>query len=183
MKEKLLLDQKRLSIIIDRLCHQLIENHNGFNDSAIVGLQPRGVLLSRRIHQRMKEITGNNNLLYGELDITFYRDDFRRRESVLIPSEQKIDFIIENKNVILIDDVLFTGRTIRAAMDALTAFGRPSSVELMVLIDRRYSRELPIEATYVGHVVDSRNNDKVVVDLKQTGTKDAVWLITNIENK
>ena len=100
MKEKLLLDQKRLSIIIDRLCHQLIENHNGFNDSAIVGLQPRGVLLSRRIHQRMKEITGNNNLLYGELDITFYRDDFRRRESVLIPSEQKIDFIIENKNVI-----------------------------------------------------------------------------------
>jgi pyrimidine operon attenuation protein/uracil phosphoribosyltransferase len=183
MKEKLLLDQERLSIIIDRLCHQLIENHNGFNDTAIVGLQPRGVLLSRRINQRMKEITGNENLLYGELDITFYRDDFRRRESVLIPNEQKIDFIIENKNVILIDDVLFTGRTIRAAMDALTAFGRPSSVELMVLIDRRYSRELPIEATYVGYVVDSRNNDKVIVDLKQAGTKDSVWLITNTENK
>ena len=175
--------KKDFSIIIDRLCHQLIENHNGFNDTAIVGLQPRGVLLSRRINQRMKEITGNENLLYGELDITFYRDDFRRRESVLIPNEQKIDFIIENKNVILIDDVLFTGRTIRAAMDALTAFGRPSSVELMVLIDRRYSRELPIEATYVGYVVDSRNNDKVIVDLKQAGTKDSVWLITNTENK
>lgn len=178
MKEKVLLDAQHISIIIDRLCRELIEHHDDFSQSAIIGLQPRGILLSRRIHERLKQLLPKSTILYGELDISFYRDDFRRRENVVLPSEMKIDFIVEKKKVILIDDVLFTGRTIRAALDALTAYGRADVVELLVLIDRRFSRELPIEATYSGYDVDSRLNDKIVVDLKTAPGKDEVRLVT-----
>lgn len=179
MPQKQILDPAKIALIIDRLAHQLLENHGDFSSSAIIGLQPRGVLFSRRVYRRLAEILGKKDILYGELDITFYRDDFRRRDTPLLPNELRIDFIIENKKIILIDDVLFTGRSIRAALDALTAYGRPTAVELLVLIDRRYSRELPIEATYTGFTVDTRTNDKVAVDLKENTKNDAVWLITN----
>jgi pyrimidine operon attenuation protein/uracil phosphoribosyltransferase len=157
------------------LCHQLIEVHDDFKQSALIGLQPRGVFLAKRIHQKLSSILKSKKINYGELDITFYRDDFRRKE--LIPNKTNIDFIIEDKNIVLIDDVLFTGRTIRAGLDAMLAFGRPKDVELLVLIDRRFSRHLPIQAKYAGKTIDSIESQKVKVDWKETEGKDKVTLL------
>jgi pyrimidine operon attenuation protein / uracil phosphoribosyltransferase len=177
VENKVLLDSELLNITINRLCYQLIENHNNFNHTVIIGVQPRGIYLSERIHQRLAEITQNNSIKYGILDITFQRDDFRRRDEVLVPSVTKIDFVIEDKNVILVDDVLYTGRTIRAALDAILAFGRPRNVELLVLIDRKFSRELPVQADYVGTSVDAIAGQKVKVKWKQNDGVDEVLLI------
>lgn len=163
---------------IKRLCYELIENHNNFENTVIIGLQPRGIYLSGRIHEELISITGLNTIKNGHLDVTFYRDDFRKRENPLVPNRTQIDFIIEDKNVILVDDVLYTGRTIRAGMDALLAFGRPKKVELMVLIDRRYSRHLPIQPDYVGKVVDTITSDNVKVKWNETDGKDEVLMIT-----
>lgn len=174
-KSKIIIDGPLLDIIITRLAHQLIETHNDFSDTALIGLQPRGVLLAKRVHQKLSGILKKKNIMYGELDTTFYRDDFRRKE--LIPNKTIIDFIIEDKNVVLIDDVLFTGRTIRAGLDALLAFGRPKDVELLVLIDRRFSRHLPIQAKYVGRVIDSIASQNVKVEWEETDGKDKVTLI------
>lgn len=177
MKPKVILDSKNFEITINRLCHQLIENHNNFSDSVLLGLQPRGVFLANRIQKTLSHILKNKNIKCGNLDITFYRDDFRRKE--LIPNTTQIDFIIEDKKVVLIDDVLFTGRTIRAGLDAMLAFGRPKSVELMVLVDRRYSRHLPIQPDYVGITIDSIASQKVKVDWKDSDGKDKIWLLYN----
>ncbi len=178
MQKGVILDQKMVHLTIDRLCQQLIENHEDFDSSVLMGLQPRGIFLAERIHQRLLEITGKN-LPLGKLDITFFRDDFKRREKPLKANETNVPFLIENKKVILIDDVLFTGRSIRAAMDAMTAFGRPLRVELLVLIDRRYTRELPIQADYIGNQINSMISQKVIVDWKsiEGASEDAVWLI------
>lgn len=177
MKPKIILEGEQLEITITRLCHQLIEVHNNFENSVIIGLQPRGIYLARRIHQRLCTILKNKNIHFGELDTTFFRDDFRRKE--LIPNKTSIDFIIEEKNVVLIDDVLFTGRTIRAGLDAMLAFGRPKDVELLVLIDRRFSRHLPIQAKYIGKRIDSIESQKVKVEWKETEGKDRVTLLTD----
>jgi len=173
---RVILDSKSFGITINRLCCQLIENHNDFKQSAIIGLQPRGILLAQRIHKLITEKTGNKNIPYGNLDITFYRDDFRRGDP-LIPKSTQMDFIIEDKKVILIDDVLFTGRTIRAGLDAMLAFGRPQLVELLVLVDRRYSRHLPIMPNYVGITVDSISTEKVAVEWKEADGGDKVLLL------
>jgi len=141
-------------------------------------LQPRGIYLARRIRKALEQILPGNPALFGELDTSFYRDDFRRRE-IQSPSQTNIDFIVEGKKVILIDDVLFTGRTIRSGLDALIDFGRPSKVELLVLVDRRYSRQLPIEPDYIGIQVDTITSEKVVVSWKETDGDDAIWLLTN----
>ena len=146
MENKVILNSKEISIIIDRLCHELIEGHSDFSNTILIGLQPRGVYLCERIRSSLESINSNLIIENGSLDITFYRDDFRRRETPLIPSVTNIDFSIENKNIVLVDDVLFTGRTIRSGLDALLSFGRPKSVELLVLIDRRFRRDLPIDA-------------------------------------
>ncbi len=175
MKPKIILEGELLEITITRLCYQLIEVHDDFKHSAIIGLQPRGVFLAKRIHQKLSSILKSKKINYGELDITFYRDDFRRKE--LIPNKTNIDFIIEDKNIVLIDDVLFTGRTIRAGLDAMLAFGRPKDVELLVLIDRRFSRHLPIQAKYAGKTIDSIESQKVKVDWKETEGKDRVTLL------
>lgn len=114
----------------------------------------------------------------GNLDITFYRDDFRRRENPLIPSATNIDFVIENKKVVLVDDVLYTGRTIRAGLDALLAFGRPEKVELLTLIDRRFNRDLPIQPDYVGKTVDTLVSERVSVEWKEIEGEDKVVLYT-----
>jgi pyrimidine operon attenuation protein/uracil phosphoribosyltransferase len=135
--------------------------------------------LSRRIKNRLEHILGNQPFLYGELDIAFYRDDFRRGNEQILPSELKIDFHIQDKKIVLIDDVLYTGRSIRSALDALTDFGRPSKVELLVLVDRKYSRDLPIQPDYVGISVDTRSNDKVKVEWKENNKKDSVQIVTN----
>ncbi len=171
-----LLTSDQLSITITRLCHELIENHDDFSNSAIVGLQPRGIYLANRIVKRLKEITGIDHIHHGDLDITFHRDDFRRKEIPSMPSQTRMDFTIENMKVILVDDVLFTGRTIRAGLDALLAFGRPNIVELLVLIDRRFSRHLPISPDYIGRTVDSIASARVDVDWIETEGMDRVML-------
>jgi pyrimidine operon attenuation protein/uracil phosphoribosyltransferase len=127
------------------------------------------------------EINPNAHIEYGELDISFYRDDFRRRE-LIVPSATKMDIVVEAKNVILIDDVLYTGRTIRAALDALLDFGRPLRVELLALIDRKFSRELPIAADYIGQSIDTIASEKVLVQLQSEDGNDGVW-ITSSESK
>ena len=119
-----------------------------------------------------------SNFLFSNLDITFHRDDFRRRETPLLPSITNIDFSIENKRIILIDDVLFTGRTIRAGLDALLTFGRPSQVQLLALIDRRFSRDLPIQADYIGKTVDTLASERVAVEWKESEGQDQILLFT-----
>ena len=174
---KTLLDNHQLNITLQRLAHQLVENHLDFTQTAIIGLQPRGIWFSDRIAQIVRDITGQTDILYGKLDITFYGDDVHQGTGVLVPSQTDISFTIENRKVILIDDVLHTGRTIRAAMDALIDFGRPSNVELMVLIDRHYSRELPIQPDYVGQTVDTIITQKVKVNWEAKDGVDEVILI------
>jgi len=174
---KTLLDHKQLNITLQRLAHQLVENHLSFRDTAIIGLQPRGVWLSDRIAQLVRGIVGNQHINYGRLDITFYRDDVHNSKNIQVPAQTDITFSLQDKNVILIDDVLHTGRTIRAAMDALIDFGRPANVELMVLIDRHFSRELPIQPDYVGQTVDTIITQKVKVYWQEKDNKDEVVLI------
>jgi pyrimidine operon attenuation protein/uracil phosphoribosyltransferase len=174
---KTLLDSAHLDITLRRLAHQLVENHRGFSNSVIIGLQPRGVYFSDRIVALLKEITGNVQIPYGRLDITFYRDDLRQSGQLQVPSQTDISFSVEHKKVILIDDVLHTGRTIRAAMDALVDFGRPQEVELMVLINRRFSRELPIQPDYTGLSVDTLFEQKVKVNWKEKDQEDKVILL------
>ena len=160
---KILLQKQQLRITLQRLAHQLAENHDDFRNAAIIGIQPRGVLLSDRIVEIVRSITAGT-IPYGKLDITFYRDDIHKGGNLHLPSENDIAFSVEGRAVILIDDVLHTGRTIRAAMDALLAYGRPSRIELLTLIDRRFSRELPVQPDYVGQSIDTIMSQKVIVD-------------------
>lgn len=163
-KPKSILDKSQLQITVNRLCHQLIEHHNDFSNTVIVGLQPRGVLLADRLKQSLSSICSDTPVKVGSLDITFYRDDFRRREEPLIASRTNLDISLEGKNVVVVDDVLYTGRTVRSALDALLDFGRPKSIELLVLIDRRLSRHVPIQPDYVGHTIDVVDNEVVSVE-------------------
>ncbi|MTI22121.1 bifunctional pyr operon transcriptional regulator/uracil phosphoribosyltransferase PyrR [Fulvivirga sp. RKSG066] len=181
MQRKLILDTELLNITVDRLCQQLIENHGNFEHTAILGLQPKGVFLAEIIHEKLEAATGTKIDL-GYLDTTFYRDDFRRRETPVKANATKVPFIIEDKNVVIIDDVLFTGRSVRAALDAMIAFGRPRKVELLVLVNRKYSRQLPIEPDYIGREVNTMAWQKVLVELKAQGFKNnKIWLINKEE--
>lgn len=176
MRPSVLIDNVQFQLIINRLTHQIVENHRQFQDTVIIGLQPRGVNLVNRIQRQLSAVFPDVKLSVGALDVTFFRDDFRRREHPLQANSTAIDFIIEDKNVILVDDVLYTGRTIRAGLDAMLSYGRPRSVELLVLIDRRFSRELPIEAKYIGKSVDSIDSQHVVVEWSEVNGKDQVLL-------
>lgn len=178
MQPRVILNTPQFALTIDRLCHQLIENHNDFTNTVLIGVQPRGIYVSNRINERLKALKPSIAFDYGKLDITFYRDDFRRREKPLQASETELNFSIEGKKVVLVDDVLYTGRTIRAAMDALLDFGRPQQVELLVLIDRRYTRHLPIEANYVGKKIDSIASEVVRVEWHDQDGADKVWILT-----
>lgn len=178
MLSRQILNAKNFNITINRLCFELIENHDDFSNSVIIGLQPRGIYLAQRITGRLRNFLPGKEILSGNLDITFFRDDFRRRENVIVPSATQIDFIVEGKNVILVDDVLHTGRTIRAALDAILAFGRPSKVELLTFINRKFSRDVPIEPNYVGKAIDTIMSDKVKVLWEETDGKDEVLLYT-----
>ena len=179
MHPKKLLNAKQISTILYRLSYQLIEDHNDFSDTVIIAIQPRGIILAKRII----EILNNeySDIKFGLLDVTFFRDDFRRTEKVLKANETKLDFSIENKTVVLIDDVLYTGRSIRAALDAIQSYGRPKAVQLLNLIDRRFSRELPIQPDYCGIHVDSRLNQKVKVCWRENDREDSVYLFKNKE--
>ena len=177
MQKKLILDTDLLDITISRLCQQLIENHDDFSETVILGMQPRGIFLAEIIHKKLEQDT-KKSIPLGYLDTTFHRDDFRRRQTPIRANETRVDFIIEGKKVVLVDDVLFTGRTIRAAMDAMIAFGRPATVELLVLIDRKYNRELPVAVDYVGKVVNTLPTQRVLVELEAQGHKqNKIWLI------
>jgi pyrimidine operon attenuation protein/uracil phosphoribosyltransferase len=177
MGPRIILDTARFHLVLDRLCHQLIENHKDFRNTAVIGVQPRGIFLAQRIVTRIKEITKIQNLELGKLDITFYRDDFRTGNTLLRANETDIEFSLEHKRIVLVDDVLYTGRTIRSALDALLDFGRPEDVELLVLIDRRLQRHLPIQAKYAGKTIDSIIDEKVKVEWEEQGEEDKVWLI------
>lgn len=180
MRQKQILDSNLLDITISRLCQQLIEKHGDFSDSVILGLQPRGIYLAERIKAKL-EGTTNTQIPIGFIDVTFYRDDFRRKKEPIKANETRIPFIVEGKKVILIDDVLYTGRTVRAALDAMNAFGRPNKVELLVLVNRKYSRDLPIEPDYVGRSVYIVHTQRVKADWTEQGyKKDSIWLV-NIE--
>ncbi len=178
MQKRTLLSGQKFQITIKRLCHQLIENHTDFSSSVLIGIQPRGIYFADRVQQELKQILPQSTIQKGNLDITFFRDDFRRKDGLLTANSSDINFLIEGKRVILIDDVLWTGRTIRAAMDALLAFGRPEKVELMVLIDRRFSRHLPIEPNYIGQQVDSVDSQKVKVSWQENEGEDKVVLLS-----
>jgi len=178
MAKKKLLNNNAIAIILQRLACQLIENHNAFENTVLIGLQPRGVYLANRLAQILQRDYKINNLKLGYLDITFYRDDFRRRDAPLEANKTEIDFTIENKKVVFIDDVLFSGRSIRAALTAIQSFGRPSEIELLVLIDRRFSRHLPIQPDYKGFQVDAINEEKVLVQWQEQNKTDAVYMIS-----
>jgi len=178
MQKRLILDSSLLDITISRLCQHLIENHGNFDEALILGIQPRGVFVAERIKKRLESLI-SKEVLVGHLDMTFYRDDFRRRDEPIKANTTSVPFVIEDKNVILIDDVLYTGRSVRAAMDAMTAFGRPKKVELLVLVNRRYSRDLPIAPDYVGKHVNTVQSQRVLVEWKEQGAEnDNIWLIT-----
>lgn len=179
MRPATLLANKAFGLTITRLCHQLIEDYGDLNGVALIGLQPRGVLLARRLRSELLAIIGKEFLAYGELDITFHRDDFRQRRTLPAPNTTDISFDLDGRRVVLVDDVLFTGRTIRAGLDAMLAFGRPTSVSLLVLIDRRFSRELPIQPDYVGKWVDSIGDQRVTVAWREVEGQDRVLLHTS----
>ncbi len=179
MAKKTLLNAKDIHIILHRLACQLIENHDDFSKTVLIGLQPRGIFLANRLIQVLRKNYKIPSINIGHLDITFFRDDFRRRDEPLEASKTTIDFIVEDKKVVFIDDVLFSGRSIRAALTAVQAFGRPKSIELLVLIDRRFSRDLPIQPDYTGRQVDVINSEKVKVSWQENGEKDAVYIISD----
>jgi pyrimidine operon attenuation protein/uracil phosphoribosyltransferase len=179
MSQKVLLSAKEIHIILHRLACQLLENHLDFANTVLIGIQPRGIYLANRLTKLLKEDYKVKDVSLGSLDITFYRDDFRRGDKILEADITKIDFLVENKKVVFIDDVLYTGRSIRAALTAIQSFGRPEEIELLTLIDRRFSRHLPIQPNYRGRQVDAINNEKVKVMWKENDGEDVVYLISD----
>lgn len=181
-EEREILNAESIVITIERLCYQLIEVHGNFDNTILIGVQPRGTFLNDRILKKLRSIIPDRKILSGNVDISFYRDDLMRRENPIVPQVMDIDVSLEGKNVVLIDDVLFTGRSIRSAIDALMAFGRPKSVELLILIDRRFSRDLPIEPNYFGRKLDAIDSAKILVEWEENEGVDRV-LIRDLNNE
>lgn len=181
MSQKILLTSTEVNIILHRLACQLIEKHQDFKNTVLIGIQPRGVFLADRLKNILMEQYQIPSVDLGYLDITFFRDDFRKSDKPLEANQTKIDFLVEEKKVVFIDDVLYTGRSINAALTAIQSFGRPAEVELLVLIDRRFSRHLPIQPDYRGRQVDAINEEKVKVFWKEKNNEDAVYLIEHTQ--
>lgn len=156
---KTILTNQQLRDNILNLAGQISDKYRVFNDVVFIGIQQGGVVVADQIVEALKKIHPAGQIQYGQLDITFYRDDIRKE--ILAPDKMNLPFAIENKTVVLIDDVLFTGRTIKAALDVLLDYGRPAKVELCVLIDRKEHRQFPIQADYVGKTVETKKTDKV----------------------
>ncbi len=173
---KTILSEQQVALTVKRLAHQVLEQHLKLDNTIIIGLQPRGIFLSDRMVHELSALVEPSSISYGKLDITFYRDDVRTE--LHVANKTDIPFSIEGKQVVLIDDVLWTGRTIRAALDALLDFGRPSKVELCVLIDRRFNRQLPIQPDYTGRAIDTITTQKVKVFWNEKDGRDCVELIS-----
>ncbi len=156
------------------MAHQIVENNPFVQDIQVIGIQPRGVLLSNRLVRELELLYGTP-VMHGQIDITFYRDDIRRE--IKLPNETHISFSVENKRVLLVDDVLYTGRTLRSALDALIDFGRPAKVELCVLIDRQFNREIPIQPDFTGKTIDTIFSQDVKVHWEETDGRDEVILM------
>lgn len=178
-KGRLILASRPFQMVIDRLCHELIENYDDFEGACLIGIQPRGPYLSDRIFKRLTDLVPDHRLLTGKLDIAFYRDDHHLKSTPILASETQLEFPIEGKRVILVDDVLYTGRTIQAAMTALGDHGRPASVELLALVDRRFNRHLPILANYAGLRVDAVEEAYVRVSWQAVDGEDKVMIYPN----
>lgn len=166
-----LMDQDDVGRAIKRIAHEILERNKGIEGLALVGVRTRGVYLARRLSDAMQEIEGEK-VSVGELDVSLYRDDFNMRRSHPV-GLTRIDFDVNDKVVVLVDDVLYTGRTTRAAMDALMDFGRPRVIQLAVLVDRGH-RELPIRADYVGKNVPTSGKERVKLSLVETDGVDMV---------
>jgi len=173
---RVILTSERFALTLERLCHQLIENYDRFEEVCLVGIQPRGVRVAERIHALLQEIQPPEKLFFGKLDITFHRDDFRTREKPLRASTTEMDFLVEERRVILVDDVLYTGRTVQAALTALNHYGRPRKVELLALVDRRFNRHLPIKCDYTGITVDALDEAYVKVEWRESAGEDRILL-------
>ena len=167
------------ALTIERLCHQLIEAHDDFENTCFIGIQEGGVALGDRLVGRLSEILGGKQLLYGKMDITFYRDDFRTRDKPLRANRTEMNFIVDGKKVILLDDVLYTGRTVQAALTALNHYGRPAQVELVALVDRRFNRHLPIQSDYIGITVDALDDAYVRVEWAEVDGEDKIVIQGN----
>ena len=173
---RVIMSQKKFDLTIERLCHNLMEDFGAFENTCLIGIQDRGAMLSDRLVHRLKAKKKFANLQYGKLDITFYRDDYRQKARPLKASSTEIDFSIEGKKVILVDDVLYTGRTIQSALTALNDIGRSSNISLLCLIDRRFNRQLPIHAKYIGISVDALEEAYVKVEWANVEGEDRVLL-------
>jgi pyrimidine operon attenuation protein / uracil phosphoribosyltransferase len=170
-----IVDTQKFNIIINRLAQQLIEMNGDFQNTCIIGIQEKGVAMAERLIAILEEKT-SQKIEFGKLDITFYRDDFRMRDTPLKASQTQVDFQIEGKKVILIDDVVYSGRTIHAAIAALQDFGRPSKVELLCMVDRRFNRHLPVKSDYTGIEVDALDEAYVKVKWEHIDGKDQVQI-------
>lgn len=175
MSTKVIMDSETMARTISRIAHEILERNKGAKELRIIGIRTRGIHIARRIADKIEELEGIKPPL-GTLDITLYRDDFRRRSDMPKVQKTEISFSVEDKNVILVDDVLYTGRTTRAAIDAIMDYGRPASIQLVVLVDRGH-RELPIQADYVGIKVMTLKNENVEVHLKETDGVDEVIVV------
>jgi pyrimidine operon attenuation protein / uracil phosphoribosyltransferase len=178
MKEiRTISEAAQLDLTIERLCYQLLEDYGDFSNTCFIGIQTGGVALADRLQQKMAFILrGPSEIPLGKLDITFYRDDFRTSKKPLAANTNDMPFVVENQRVILIDDVLYTGRSVQAAMTALNHYGRPESVKLLVLVDRRFNRQVPIRPDYVGIMMDALDEAYVQVEWKETDGNDRVLL-------
>lgn len=170
---KTMLSARQMNLTIQRLAHQILEENPIAEQTVFIGIQPRGTFFSNRLVPLLQSLY-QCPVNYGQLDITFYRDDINRK--LHLPNQTRIDFSVDGRNVVIIDDVLYTGRTIRSAMDALIDFGRPAKVELCVLIDRRFSRQLPIQPDFSGKSIDTIFSQRVTVKWQELDGVDEVVL-------
>ena len=180
-------EKEKFDLTIERLCYHLIEDYDNFEDTCIVGIQTGGAQLATRLLQKLAEIlprqrvvkpqaSSVGNILFGKLDITFYRDDFRTSKKPLAANVNDMPFVIENQRIILVDDVLYTGRSVQAAMTALNHYGRPKSIKLLVLVERRFNREIPVRPDYIGLSMDSLDDAYVSVEWAESEGEDRILI-------
>jgi pyrimidine operon attenuation protein / uracil phosphoribosyltransferase len=180
-KGRVIVSEARFALALERICAQLVERYDDFEGTCIIGIQDRGAIFSDRI-VTLLEGRGITKFDYGKIDISFHRDDYRRRDRMIAPSETHMEFIIEDKKVLLIDDVLYTGRSVHAAISALQQFGRPSRIELLSLVDRRFNRHFPIKSDFTGVTVDAIDEAYVKVEWQHIDGKDQIKLFSKKES-